>query len=143
MSQPFTIVLLDDHRRRMALDAVRKAHIGQQVQISMPKRTNAQNRRLWDMMQAIVDAGKEFNGQQWQAEDWYELLWSAFLRGKKMETGQTVVGLAGEVLTLGRFRPSQADTPLFSEWMEMVSAWMVEHHVPWGDDERDMAQYSR
>ena len=51
----YTIILDSDRNRRFALDAVRKARHGQQVNIGKPMRTLEQNARLHAMLTDIAD----------------------------------------------------------------------------------------
>lgn len=51
----YTIIIDGDRNRRMALDAVRKARLGQQVKISKPMRTLEQNARCHAMLTDIAD----------------------------------------------------------------------------------------
>ena len=52
---PYTVILDSDRNRRFALDAVRKARHGQQVNIGKPMRTLEQNARCHAMLTDIAD----------------------------------------------------------------------------------------
>lgn len=129
MTRPTTIVLLDERDRRLALAAVYRAPFGMQVVVSKPTRTKDQNRRCWLMIQALADAKVEIGGHAWEPEDYYEILASSYLRQKGLETGRLVQGLEGEMLTLGRFRPSQFTTEQFGEFMEVIAHFMAKNGI--------------
>lgn len=50
-----TFILVDDYRRRMALDAVRKSRLGMQVRISNPTRNKDQNAHMHSLLTQISD----------------------------------------------------------------------------------------
>lgn len=86
MNQPTTIVLLDDHRRRMALDAVRKAHIGQQVKISRATRTTDQNAHLHSLLgQVAAQVPDPATGELRDIEFWKPRATLSWLVDKKRE----------------------------------------------------------
>ena len=120
-----TYILRSDRDRAFALRAVQVAKAGMQVKITRPDRTNEQNRRCWLMLSAIVKAGIEVGEQTWDEEDWYEILSSAYLREKGLETGKLVQGLMGEMLTLGRIRPSKFTTEQFGEFLIVIEHFMA------------------
>lgn len=124
-----TYILRDDRDRAFALRAVQTAAKGMQVKVSRPDRTNEQNRKCWLMLSAIVKAGIEIGGQAWDEEDWYEILASSYLRQKGLETGKLVQGLEGEMLTLGRIRPSKFTTEQFAEFLIVIEHFMASKGV--------------
>jgi len=128
-----TYILRDETVRTFALKAVRMAALGMQVRISKPGRSGDQNRRCWSMIQAIADAKVVIGDRAWEPEDYYEILASAYLRQKGLETGRLVQGLEGEMLTLGRIRPSQFTTEQFGEFMEVIAHFMAKNNVPWDE----------
>lgn len=133
MSRTQTYLLRDEHDRGFALKAVRMAPIGMQVKISKPGRSGEQNKRCWSMLQAIADAKVEVGDRSWEPEDYYEILASSYLRQKGLETGRLVQGLEGEMLTLGRIRPSQFTTEQFGEFMEVIAHFMAKNNVLWAE----------
>ncbi len=120
-----TFILRDERDRRFALVAVQRAPLGMQVRVSKPDRTGEQNRRCWLMLTAIAKAGIEIGGQAWEEEDYYEILASSYLRQKGLETGKLVQGLEGEMLTLGRIRPSKFTTTQFAEFLIVIEHFMA------------------
>lgn len=120
-----TYILRDDRDRAFALRAVQTAPKGMQVKVSRPDRTNEQNRRCWLYLGAIAKAGIEIGGQAWEEEDYYEILASSYLRQKGLETGKLVQGLEGEMLTLGRIRPSKFTTEQFGEFLIVIEQFMA------------------
>ena len=125
MVAPITFVLRDERDRRLALRAVQLAPFKMQVRISRPDRTSEQNRKCWLMLGAIVKAGIEIGERTWDEEDWYEILASSYLRQKGLETGKLVQGLEGEMLTLGRIRPSKFTTEQFAEFLSVIEHFMA------------------
>lgn len=128
-----TYTLRTDRDRAFAILAVQRATLGQEVVIREPKRSTEQNKRLWSMLGAIVAAKKTLAGREWQAEDWKELLLSAFLRERKMETGVPVMGLSGEYVVLGRLSSSNLTVEQFGDFMASVEAWLANNGIPWGE----------
>lgn len=125
MSRPATFVLRSETDRQIAVRFVERCPLKMQVRISRPDRTNEQNRKCWLMLSAIVKAGIEVGEQAWDEEDWYEILASAYLREKGLETGKLVQGLMGEMLTLGRIRPSKFTTEQFGEFLIVIEHFMA------------------
>lgn len=99
--------------------------MGMQVKVSRPDRTGEQNKKCWLMLSAIVKAGIKVGEQAWDEEDWYEILASSYLRQKGLETGKLVQGLEGEMLTLGRIRPSKFTTEQFGEFLIVIEHFMA------------------
>ena len=122
-----TFVLASERDRYFATRAVQLAPMGMQVMVSKPTRTNEQNRRCWLCLSAIVKAKVRLDGMEFDPdeEDWYELLASAYLKQKRLETGRLVRGLEGEMLTLGQLRPSKFSTEQFGEFLEVISHFMA------------------
>ena len=127
----YTIIIDGDRNRRMALDAVRKVRLGQQVKISKPTRTSDQNRRWWSQLAAIAKAEVQWADATWDQDGWHDIILSAFLHHKKMETGKLIRGIEGETLVVGRLHSSNLTTEDFNEMMEMTVAFMDQHGVEW------------
>jgi len=83
------------------------------------------------MFNAIVQSGRILGGREWDAHDWYEILFSAYLREKGMETGTTVVGIMEEFLVLDRITAKDLDKTQFSEFMDSVQAYIDTNGIPW------------
>lgn len=128
-----TFVLHKERDRRFALVAVQRAALGMAVVIDHPKRSTEQNRRLWSMLQAIADSDLTFDGDKIDAEDWKDVLGSAWLKVKGRETGRLRKGLEGEPVVLGRFSSSKLNTKDFSEYSESVLAFLDTHGVHWAE----------
>jgi hypothetical protein len=125
VSRPATFILHSDRDRQLAVRFVLNCPLKMQVRISKLDRTNEQNRKCWLMLGAIVKAGIEVGERTWDEEDWYEILASAYLREKGLETGKLVQGLMGEMLTLGRIRPSKFTTEQFGEFLIVIEHFMA------------------
>ena len=126
-----TFILREERDRRFALVAVQRAPLGMAVTIDHPKRTTEQNRRLWSMLQAIADSELTFDGDKIDAEEWKDVLGSAWLKMKGRETGRLRKGLEGEPVVLGRFSSSKLTTKDFSEFSDSVLAFIDTNGVFW------------
>ena len=127
----YTVVLDSDRNRRFALDAVRKARLGMQVQITKPTRTNEQNKRWWSMLGAIAKAELKWADETWDQDGWHDIILSAYLSHHKMETGKLIRGIHGEAVVVGRLSSKKLTTEQFNEMMEMTVAFMDQHGVEW------------
>ncbi len=125
--RPQTYPLLEERDKAFAIRAVTLAPWGRVVTIADPKRTDPQNRRCWLCLSAIVKAGVRLDGMDFDPdeEDWYELLASAYLKQKRLETGKLVRGLEGEMLTLGQLRPSKFSVEQFGEYLVVIEHFMA------------------
>lgn len=132
-----TYIIRSERDREFALRAVYRAPLGMAVVIDHPKRTSEQNRRLWSMLQAIADSDMLFDGDKLDADEWKDVLGSAWLKVRGRETGRLRRGLEGEPVVLGRFSSSKLTTKEFAEFSDSVLAFMDTNQVPW--DERDGA----
>lgn len=130
-----TFILHSERDRGFALSAVMKARLGQAVVIDHPKRTTEQNRRLWSMLQAIADSDVTFDGERLEAEEWKDVLGSAWLKMKGRETGRLRKGLEGEPVVLGRFSSSRLNTKDFAEFSESVLAFIDTNGIHWAERE--------
>lgn len=126
-----TYILKSERDRGFALAAVMKAAVGLAVVIDHPKRTTEQNRRLWSMLQAIADSEMTFDGDQLEAEEWKDVLGSAWLKMKGRETGRLRKGLEGEPVVLGRFSSSKLNTKDFAEFTTSVLAFIDTNGITW------------
>lgn len=124
-------LLLDQRDRVLALAAVNAAPFGMAVTIDYPKRSREQNKRLWDMLHAIAKSDKTFYGERWSAEDWKEILGSAWLRSRGRDSGKLVRGLEGEPVVIGGFRSSRLSTKDFAEFSDAVLAFIDTNGITW------------
>lgn len=131
MSRPSTYILREPRDRAFAIRAVQLAPVGMAVVIDYPKRSNEQNRRLWSMLQAIADSNLTFDGDTLDAEEWKDVLGSAWLKAKGRETGRLRKGLEGEPVVLGRFSSSKLSTKDFAEFSESVLAFIDTRGIHW------------
>lgn len=131
MSRPETYLLTEERIRQFALVAVRRAALGMAVTIDRPKRTNEQNRRLWSMLQAIADSSVTFDGDRLEADEWKDVLGSAWLKVKGRETGRLRKGLEGEPVVLGRFSSSSLNTKDFAEFCDSILAFIDTRGIYW------------
>ena len=130
-----TYILMEDRDRQYALAAVRRAPFGMAVVIDHPKRSTEANRRMWSMLQALADSDLTFDGDKLDAEEWKDVLGSAWLKAKGRETGRLRKGLEGEPVVLGRFSSSKLSTKDFAEFSDSVLAFIDTNGVVW--EQRD------
>ena len=111
--------------RALALEIVKTAPEGYIVTIQEPTRTLDQNAALWPVLQEI---SKQVNwhGNKLTAEEWKDVF-SAALKKQKV-----VPGLDGGFVVCGQ-RTSRMVKKEFSELIELMYAFGVEHGVKWSD----------
>lgn len=136
----FTFVLREERDRQFAIKAVERAPLGMAVVIDHPKRSTEQNKRLWAMLQAIADSDLVFDGGKLDAEEWKDVLGSAWLKMKGRETGRVRRGLEDEPVVLGGFSSSKLTTKDFSEFSESVLAFIDMHGVHFPEREQQQDQ---
>lgn len=141
MGRPQTYILHEEKDRRFALAAVQRAALGLAVVIDHPQRSSPQNRRLWSMLQAIACSDLIFDGDKIDAEDWKDVLGSAWLRANGRETGRLRKGLEGEPVVLGRFSSSKLNTAEFAEFSDSVLAFIDTNGVYWPDRSPPIESY--
>lgn len=130
-----TYVLRDERDRYFATRAVERAPLGLAVVIDHPKRTVDQNRRLWSMLQAIADSDTLFDGDKLEADEWKDVLGSAWLKVKGRETGRVRRGLEGEPVVIGGFSSSKLSTKDFAEFTDSILAFIDTNGIVWAERE--------
>lgn len=130
-----TYILRTERDRGFALAAVMKARMGLAVTIDHPKRTSEQNRRMWSMLTAIADSEMRFDGDKLDAEEWKDVLGSAWLKMRGRETGRLRKGLEGEPVVLGRFSSSKLTTKEFADFSDSILAFIDTHGITWVERE--------
>lgn len=89
------------------------------------KRRDVQNRRYWAIMHEIAEQLK-INNQQMTAEVWHEWAKRRFIGVKE------IVLPDGEIVILG-MTSTELSVAEFSDYMQMVEAWAVDHGVIFND----------
>lgn len=114
-------VMAHDMARRNALEAVRTAPEGHVVEIRQAKRTDAQNRLLWPLLNHLADA-LPWHGQALTAEEYKDLLTAALRREK------VVPGIGGGVVVLGQ-RTSKMTKAEFNDLIEFIYSFAAERGI--------------
>lgn len=89
------------------------------------KRRDVQNRRYWAIMHEIAEQLK-INDQQMTAEVWHEWAKRRFIGVRE------IVLPDGEIAILG-MTSTELSVADFSDYMQMLEAWAVEHGVIFND----------
>ena len=107
--------------RKTALEALRAAKIGWVVRIEPANRTNAQNAFYWALLQSISEQVMP-GGKSHSRDTWHIYFKTLFLPGRMIElpTGELI---EQEPSTTGLNKEQ------FSEYVERVTAWAMEHSV--------------
>lgn len=119
------VILTGDYARERAVGLILKAPQGWSVTLAEPKRTVAQNDRLWAMLTDV--AVSKPMGRMHTPEEWKCIFMSA--------CGWEVAflpGLDGRFLPYG-YRSSKLSVKQMSELQEFITAWGSENGVRWSE----------
>lgn len=97
------------------------------IVLSHEKRSEAQNRHLWPILQCLADQ-KEYGGKLRTKEEWKVIMISAY----KFDPQGIVIGINGEVVNLN-YSSSELTKEQFSEFIELIYAQGSEWGVQWSD----------
>lgn len=121
-----TLILNSADSRARARSLVDQAPTGSVVVFQRPRRSTAQNARLWAMLTDVA-AQVAHHGQRYSAEVWKDLFTAAYRRYA------LVPGLdAGTVVPVG-MRTSEMSTAEMSDLIELIAAYGAQHGVVFGD----------
>jgi hypothetical protein len=107
--------------RKTALEALRAAKIGWVVRIEPANRTNAQNAFYWALLQSISDQVMP-GGKSHSRDTWHIYFKTLFLPGRMIELPNGEL-IEQEPSTTGLNKEQ------FSEYVERVTAWAMDHSV--------------
>lgn len=117
--------LSTDNARKQALEAVQRAKPGWVVSIQPPNRSAAQNSFYWAMLTAISEQIRP--GKTHDRDVWHEYFKTLFLPTRMVELpGNQLIELPATTTNL-----SKSD---FSQYVDKVSAWAMEHGLMWTDE---------
>jgi NinB protein len=118
--------LISDRVRLNALNALRSAPDGYEVTIAEPKRSSAQNAKLWAMLADIANAKPE--GRQWTPETWK----CAFMHllGHQVRFGQSLDDSGP--FPIG-FHSSRLTVKEMADLITCISEYGDRHGVDWRD----------
>lgn len=122
-------VLAHDDARIRAANAILAAPDGYCVSIMEPKRTLEQNALLWPLLEVLSNR-VIWHGVQLSPEDWKDLL-TASLKGQR-----SAPGINGGFVIFGE-RTRTYCKQEFSELIELIYAFGVEHGINWGNEHDD------
>lgn len=122
-------ILAHDIARQRAIDAVRSAPDGMVVEIKEPTRSLDQNAALWAML-TDISRQADWHGMKLSQDEWKDLL-SAGLVQSKVVPNMTGTGF----VILGQ-RTSKMSKKMFSDLLELISAFGAERGVVWSDEAR-------
>ena len=117
-------MILTPHNRDIAKQLIESAEDGMVLEIKKPKRSLEQNRLYWAILNDISE--QVVPGKAYEPSIWHEYLRALFLPDKMIELPD------GSVKML---EPSTAELRLneFSEYVEKVVKWAIEHEVRLSD----------
>jgi len=107
--------------RKTALEALRAAKIGWVVRIEPANRTNAQNAFYWALLQSVSEQVMP-SGKSHSRDTWHIYFKTLFLPGRMIELPNGEL-IEQEPSTTGLNKEQ------FSEFVERVTAWAMDHSV--------------
>ena len=113
--------LKSEAHRKTALEALRAAKIGWVVRIEPANRTNAQNAFYWALLQSISEQVMP-GGKSHSRDTWHIYFKTLFLPGRMIELPNGEL-IEQEPSTTGLNKEQ------FSEYVERVTAWAMDHSV--------------
>ncbi|EAU9044985.1 recombination protein NinB [Salmonella enterica subsp. enterica serovar Amsterdam] len=137
-------LLRNEAIRNNAIDAILSLPIDNksphEVHVKAPKRTKAQNDRMWPMLH---DVSRQvlWHGQRLSPEDWKDIFTALWLKTKKLEQ-RSVPGIDGGVVLLG-VRTSKMRKASMTELIEIMFWFGSERNVRWSDDSRREYEWSQ
>ena len=121
----YAVTLTTQYSRERAHRLVDAAPEGYVVRVDAPKRTNDQNRLLWQLL-TDVSMSKPM-GRKHVPEVWKDLFCHACGHAVQFETG-----IDGQPFPVG-FRTSRMSKAQMSELIEFIYAWGTGNGVRWSD----------
>lgn len=118
------------NNRALIRQWVERAHDGYRIEISQPRRTEAQNRLLWPLLTAL-SVQLKWHGLNLSPEDWKDLLTASFRKEARV-----VPNLEGNGFVALGMRTSTMSKAEFSDFIEFINAFGAENGVEF---ERDAA----
>lgn len=127
-----TFILAHDLARQNAKRAIDEAPAGFSVTVAEPRRSLAQNDRLWACLGDIAKQ-VDWYGRKLSSEDWKHIFSSSL---RKLEVVPNLDGTGFVALGLSTSRMSKRE---LSDLMELISAFGAERNVVWSEPERQAA----
>jgi hypothetical protein len=123
------IILCGPSQRAYARKAIDEAPDNAVVSITKPTRTNAQNAKLWAMLEDVRRAKPE--GRQWVKDTWK----AAFMHSLGHQV-QFAEGLDGSGPFPVGFRSSRLNKEQMSDLIEVIYEYGSRHGVEWRETRR-------
>ena len=123
-------MILTDHNRDIAIDMVKNADNGMVLELRKPKRSLDQNRYYWAVLTDISE--QVVPGKAYEPSIWHEYLRALFLPERMVELPDGSVKML-EAST-AELRVNE-----FSEYLEKVIKWSLEHDVVFSEQTRRLA----
>lgn len=139
-----TFFLRNESIRNTAIDSILSLPIDEksphEIHVKEPKRTKAQNDRMWPMLQ---DVSRQvlWHGQRYDESDWKDIFTALWLKTKDKKQ-RSAPGIDGGVVLFG-VRTSKMRKANMTELIEIMFWFGSERNVRWSDDSRrecEMAQ---
>ena len=121
------ITLYSEANRKKAAHWCMEGPAGSVVTFNGPKRSIPQNARLHAVLTHFLQF--EWYGQKYDVDAWKLF----FLEALKGHQAQFMPSMNGGVIPIGR-HTSKLSKELFSDLMEMISAFAAEHNINIGED---------
>ena len=121
-----TLILTGEQARNAICALVRRAPDGYVVTIAEPTRNLEQNAALWPRL-SDLSRQLDWHGVKLSPEEWKDLLSAGLIKSK------VVPNLDGNGFVILGQRTSQMSKRLFSELLEMVTAFGTERGVRWSE----------
>jgi hypothetical protein len=121
-----TVILHGEAQRQRAKALIDRAPPGYVVAIREPRRTTAQNDRLWAMLTDIATAKPE--GRKHTPEVWKCLFMAALSHEVHFE-----MGLDGKPFPVG-YQSSRLNKSQMADLLTFIEAWAAERGVIWKDE---------
>lgn len=124
-------MILTDHNREIAIEMVKNADNGMVLELRKPKRSLDSNRYLWAVLGDISE--QVVLGKPYEPTIWHVYFKQLFLPDLIQELPDGSLNVAP---------PSSAKLTQkeFSEYVEKVVAWALEHNVKFSDDTRRLGE---
>lgn len=123
------IILRGEIQIAHAIQLIRAAEANSVVTIAKPRRTSAQNAKLWAMLEDVSRAQPE--GRQWTRETWK----AAFMHflGHQVQFAMALDN--SEPFPMG-FRSSKLSVPQMCDLIECIYEYGARHGVEWRETRR-------
>jgi len=122
-------VILSPHNRNLAREMVDNAPDGHILEVRPPKRSLDSNRYYWAVLGDISE--QVVPGKAYEPSIWHEYLRALFLPERMIE-------LPDGSIKMLEPSTSELNQALFSEYVEKVVKWALEHDVTFSENTRGL-----